>query len=246
MTDTDRLLRWYAIAGPEHLEAGLRWYPEAESLATRIVYATGGKVTQLQACGVIAALSPRCSWPDNKIAALATIVAWHHGRPPETIRAPGTFGPNVVKAYRILDLPDFGVDGRGVCDGTRVGRHGRRVVCKPSTSGCTCPLHGPKVSAFYSAIAGTADDGCMDVWATRAARVDWEQVIDLPADDLRRHPELSVSDHRQLRAAYRSAAGIVGVAPREFQAVVWLVIRDSWTKSNGGRFGARREVDLPF
>jgi len=232
---TDRnLLAWYAAASDDHRTAGLDWYPEADALASRISDATRGAVTHRQACGVIAALSPRCSWPQNKVAALTVVTAWKRGDDPYTLRISGVYPENIAKAYRILSDASF-----ETCAHCRAAGGHRKT--------CSAALRGPKVVAFFSAIVGSSDDGAMDVWATRAARVAPAEVSDLdPADPRREGVPGSQREYDGLAASYRRAAAAVNVTPRQFQAVVWLVIRDSWVRADGRVNGVRLDQDLPF
>ncbi len=96
-------------------------------------------------------------------------------------------------------------------------------------------LNGPKQRAFYRNITG--DDQCVtvDVWATRAAT--------------RGNRDTPGRDYADFDAAYRRAARAVGVAPRDFQAAVWLALRSAasttdGTMGGGGWANARRRAGL--
>jgi hypothetical protein len=60
---TRRLIRLFESATDEELAYGLTWYGEAHDEAEAIAQANDRQLHQV--AGVIAALSPRTSWPDN-------------------------------------------------------------------------------------------------------------------------------------------------------------------------------------
>lgn len=78
-------------------------------------------------------------------------------------------------------------------------------------------LNGPKVRAFWSNIVGDTDAVTVDTWAARAATglsgKDAERAISTPAR------------YRAVADAYRRAAVILGITPRECQAAVWVHVR---------------------
>lgn len=77
-------------------------------------------------------------------------------------------------------------------------------------------LSGAKVRCFYSCLLGDQNAIAVDTWAARAALGK-----EIPnASWVARH-------YSTLERAYRQAAKCRGVPPREFQAVVWTVIRDA-------------------
>jgi len=80
---------------------------------------------------------------------------------------------------------------------------------------------GPKCSAFYKAIMGDTNALVLDRWAARAAGFD------------NGRGDISGPRRRVLDAAYREAAALCGETVRAFQAVVWIVVRESTPKSSG-------------
>ena len=80
-------------------------------------------------------------------------------------------------------------------------------------------LRGPKVIPFYRNIIGDPDNVTVDVWACRAY-----DGTDVPG---------SLRKHRAIADAYRRAAKRAGVCPRDFQAVIWTVVRESWQYASG-------------
>lgn len=80
---------------------------------------------------------------------------------------------------------------------------------------------GPKVSTFYRALMGDRDAVVIDRWAARAAG--WES---------EKHA-IPVRVQRQMIEAYMEAAKTCRESPRDFQAVVWIVKRETTPKSNG-------------
>jgi hypothetical protein len=79
---------------------------------------------------------------------------------------------------------------------------------------------GPKVGAFYRAIMGCPDHLVIDRWASFAAGGPRDKV---PPAALR----------REIERAYRAVAARVGETVRDFQAVVWIVVRETTPRSNG-------------
>lgn len=78
---------------------------------------------------------------------------------------------------------------------------------------------GEKVRNFYRAILGDPDAVVLDRWALRAAG----------------HPRDTATpvQYRRIADEYRAAAAIVGESPRDFQAVIWTVLRDRLTRTDG-------------
>lgn len=80
---------------------------------------------------------------------------------------------------------------------------------------------GPKVSAFYRAIVGDESAMVVDRWAAFAAG--HEQRDKVPGVKIR----------RTIEAAYRTAAANVGETVAAFQAIVWIVVRESTERADG-------------
>lgn len=101
--------------------------------------------------------------------------------------------------------------------GARVGRYPNAMAKRylPILRGEIAPLaglDGPKVRAFYRAILGDLDAIVLDRWALRAAGH--------PRDDC------TPRQYERIAARYRRAAATVGENPRDFQAIVWVVLRE--------------------
>lgn len=77
--------------------------------------------------------------------------------------------------------------------------------------------HGPKTGAFYRSILGDRDAVCVDAWALRAALGDPEAG----------RGGVDERAHAKVAEAYARAARIIGMAPRDFQAAVWIHVRGS-------------------
>lgn len=72
-------------------------------------------------------------------------------------------------------------------------------------------LNGPKVRAFFSNITGDLDQVTVDVWAARAAGHDG--------------PYLTARTYALVAQAYREAAAILELPPRDMQAAIWIHVR---------------------
>lgn len=135
------ILTVYERATAADLEQGLQWYSRAEQLAEAL--AAGTPYSTRQTAGVIAALSPRMSWPVNVGAATTLVNAAARGREDAPLVA--GFEANREKAWAILtDGYDNPLDVLG----------------------------GPKVTSFYRNLIGDLDAVTVDVWAARAAGED--------------------------------------------------------------------------
>lgn len=73
-------------------------------------------------------------------------------------------------------------------------------------------VSGHKVRAFYANIMGDVSAVTVDVWAYRAATG-------------REVDGITAAEYRAISAAYVRAAAILGAAPRDVQATVWMAIR---------------------
>jgi hypothetical protein len=82
-------------------------------------------------------------------------------------------------------------------------------------------VRGPKCSAFYRAILGDTDILVLDRWTARATGYQG------------RDREFSKTVRHELELAYRGAARICGETVRSFQAIAWIIARESTpTKNN--------------
>jgi hypothetical protein len=98
-----------------------------------------------------------------------------------------------------------------------VGRYPRVMSAKyrPILSGEAAPgatVGGDKVTAFYRAILGDTDAVVLDRHALRAAGHHRDRATPV--------------QYRRIAALYREASARVGETPRDFQAVVWIVLRE--------------------
>jgi hypothetical protein len=83
-------------------------------------------------------------------------------------------------------------------------------------------VRGPKCRAFYAAIMGDADALVLDRWAARAAGLDRPGRNDI-------YPGV----RRLLDVAYREGAKLCGETVRAFQAITWIVVRESTPNRRG-------------
>lgn len=170
----DRLLRTFATASGDVLEAGGLWYPNAEDVIADLSreFAIG----RPRIAAVVAVLSPRQRWRKNVEAARYALEG-------EAWRGAG-YGVNRDKAAAIIS-----------------GAPIEQIV------------GGDKVTSFWANLIGSRTAVTIDVWAQRAALGYYH----------RHQPKRD--RYRRLVEAYRAAAKVAGVPPREFQAIVWLATR---------------------
>jgi len=116
---TRRLSSLFLSATPVELDLGLTWYAAAHEEALGLCDDDGTGLTIDQAAGIIAALSPRCSWPHNVKRAV------------QLVSTGATYGLNngVDKARRIL----AGEDPDTVLSGNKV-RSFYDNIARPATS----------------------------------------------------------------------------------------------------------------
>jgi len=115
---------------------GLNWYKNADQVA--ISLADRYEISEPQAIGVLAALSPRNRWERNIQDGEQLIDTYIAGGPQEAALVKVcTFGANKKKAISILELPHA------------------------SETDILAILSGPKVQEFYRCIYGL-DDVCID------------------------------------------------------------------------------------
>lgn len=82
-------------------------------------------------------------------------------------------------------------------------------------------VSGPKVNPFYRAIQGDTNALVLDRWALYAAGHE------------QRASSIPRAVWREIESAYRSAAAACGESVRAFQAIVWIVVRESTPRRNG-------------
>jgi hypothetical protein len=110
---------------------------------------------------------------------------------------------------------------RAACESggaAKVGRYPNAMHARyaPILAGNVSPLAGVgghKVTAFYRAILGDPDAVVLDRWALRAVGHDRDTCT--PAQ------------YARYAAMYREAAREVNETPRDFQAIVWTVLREN-------------------
>ena len=127
----------FQLATLDENQDGLTWYPSAKQIAIRL--ADRYEISEAQAIGVIAALSPRNKWSRNVHDAEALIGAYKaSGAGQASLTKVCTFGANKAKAIAILGLS--------------------RAA---DLDAVLAILSGPKLREFASCIAGL-DDVCID------------------------------------------------------------------------------------
>lgn len=96
-----------------------------------------------------------------------------------------------------------------------------RIEAATSTRYPVTRITGPKVNAFYRAIMGDTEALVLDRWAIRAA------------GHSKLYSEVPRWLRRELDGAYRTAAAACGETVRAFQAIVWIVCRETTPTARG-------------
>lgn len=82
-------------------------------------------------------------------------------------------------------------------------------------------VSGEKVNPFYRAIQGDTSALVLDRWALYAGGLE------------DRDGTIPRAVRREIEAAYRLAAAAVGETVRAFQAIVWIVVRETTARADG-------------
>ena len=99
-------------------------------------------------------------------------------------------------------------------------RQGPRIESALATRYPVKAITGPKVNPFYRALMGDTEALVLDRWAAFAA-------------GHQRDKDIPPAVRRSLEAAYRAAAAAVGETVRAFQAIVWIMVRESTRRTDG-------------
>ena len=180
---TANIINVYKRATNSEMDRGTHWYDEAREHAA-LVGSIAGR-SMLAGAAAIAVLSPQVEWTVNLAEAYAIASAVADGVLPDdnTFRA---FKRNVHKAWACLAWAAD--DGLGEY------------------------VTGPKVMAFYRAIAGLDGGPVVDRHAVRAATGHGYTAV----------TARTIGD---VQAAYMVAAGIIGRSVHTVQATSWLVVK---------------------
>jgi len=136
-TNVQNIKAVYQLATATERADGSAWYPIAHCVALDL--ADRYEITECQAIGVIAALSPRNRWERNVHDAEALISAYvASGAEQAMLTKVCTFSSNKAKAVKILGMID------------------------PTADEVRAILSGPKLKEFFSCILGSRDEICID------------------------------------------------------------------------------------
>jgi len=136
-TNVQNIKAIFQLATATERADGASWYPVAHCVALDL--ADRYHVTECQAIGVIAALSPRNRWERNVHDAEALIAAYvAAGAEQAMLTKVCTFSSNKAKAIRILETVD------------------------PTADEVRAILSGPKLKEFFSCILGSRQEVCID------------------------------------------------------------------------------------
>ncbi len=197
------LRRVYAATPVASRLAGLVWYDRAESSGA-VLDVRYGLPAGMGAC-VIAALSPRTRWEDNLAYARAILAAPNQ-------RPAGCMPTNYTRALNVLQAGTEAT-ARQIGTGAMVDVWGAMVASLGN---------GPKVYAFAHNVAGNLSHVTIDVWAVRAALTpDWKRGDESNATEVALGRK---GVYEALAVVYAAEAKRAGMAPAQFQAVVWCGI----------------------
>lgn len=136
-TNVQNIKAVYQLATATERADGSAWYPIAHSVALDL--ADRYEITECQAIGVIAALSPRNRWERNVHDAEALIAAYvASGAEQAMLTKVCTFSSNKAKAVKILNTND------------------------PTADAVRAILSGPKLQEFFTCILGSRQEICID------------------------------------------------------------------------------------
>ena len=194
---TANLVTIYSEASKGDVAVGKRWYSDARKFARAL--ARKHHVSVDIAAGVIAALSPGSEWTRNKANA-----------------------DEFLRVARICDSC--------ACDRFDLTTYGARPLAKAWAIFQGAPiaqtLNGPKTVAFYRAIMGASTtDVVIDGHAKSAClgvRIGNHDGRTQDGKRLTGGVKVEAHEYRHLEHAYRAAAEVVGLAPNDFQAVIWI------------------------
>jgi hypothetical protein len=105
----------------------------------------------------------------------------------------------------------------------RQGPKIREALADPATAHEACV--GPKIGAFFAAVAGDPDALVLDRWATFAAL----------GDEYDRDTGLTVKQRKACEDAYRRLAAETGEEVRAIQAAIWLQVRETTPHAKHGK-----------
>ena len=118
---------------------------------------------------------------------------------------------NVAKAARVLTAA---AEGATECPAVHTFAQRTKAWAVATGQADIWADHGPKTEAFLANILGDVERVCVDSWAARAATGDMSH----------RGPRRR-AQYELFERAYQQAARIVGMAPRDLQAAIWIHVR---------------------
>lgn len=111
----------------------------------------------------------------------------------------------------------YAAHGKGSWMGTRGAGYGaNKAKSEAILEGYLEALNGPKVTRFAEAILGNPEACTVDIWMQRACEMDTGKAP-------------SKVEHRAIHLALLDAAERVGLSVRDFQATVWVQVRENST-----------------
>jgi hypothetical protein len=190
-----QILRLYKAASPDEFNEGTLWYEQAHEICKLISLKYSCPLPKV--AGVMAALSPATNWQQNVADAHNLILAWHHGLSPNEVVCT-TYGPNKLKAVRILNL-----ESNNERDVEKILLHKSKIN---------------KTTCFYLNILHPSNDEqiTVDRHAIRIALGNAPGVDNICMTEKR---------YRNIAESYQIAASQLEISAINLQAVVWCAYR---------------------
>lgn len=195
-----RITRQFRRADAADLAAGLGWYAEALRVARAIASAWGVSVET--AVGIIAAKSPQCRWSTNVVVAERIVAAAVRGD---------------------AECPRSGLTATSAT-AWRIAQGEAPLSALGTVSPTGRVISGHKVRSFYANILGDTDAVTVDMWAYAVALDAW-RTDERTGERIPTDATMSAGQYVMIAWAYRHAAAILGVTPRECQAACWVAAR---------------------
>ena len=193
---------WFNQASEEQITEGLKWYRNANKYVDSLYDKYNGDYERTQIASVISALSPRNKWERNKVDAENVLEAVNNYSE--------SLGGNLGELINSVKVCTFNANKVKAFNIAR----GDWVTWDTS----------PKTYAF-SRNVGLLDWDyvTVDVWHIRACNTKSHEPVNV-------RTQVTTNRYDELSDITKEVAEEIGLKGYEFQAVVWVTIRNFWTQ----------------